>query len=239
MTKAPTRRYQNVANDILAVAAKLFDEQGYGQTSLQDIADAVDIARPSLYHYFDNKETILATLVERATVAREEIIAAVGGMDDSPQSRLRTLLRLVGEATSSNPTGLRLALDNDGALPQDVRRRSASSRRKLFELLVTTLEEGVDSGSLRPMNEREVAATVIAALAGLQYRDIGGVEMTPQRTATLLEELIVFGMSQPSDRQASSLEEGLKLLRRDLEIVERHARSRAGARTSGPTHRGP
>jgi AcrR family transcriptional regulator len=41
MAKASSRRYQNVADDILEKAARLFDEQGYGQTSLQDIAGAL------------------------------------------------------------------------------------------------------------------------------------------------------------------------------------------------------
>jgi hypothetical protein len=166
--------------------------------------------------------------VDAATLRRQEIIKTVKAMDDSPKARLRTLLRLLGEATGSDPAGLRLALDNHAALPLEVRRRSVSSRRMLFELLVATLAQGVDSGSLRPMNEQEVAAMVIAALTGLQYRDIGGVEMSPAQAAELLEELIVFGISQPADRQASNLDEALELLHEDLQIVERHARSGPG-----------
>jgi len=233
MSKASTRRSQHVADDILANAARLFDEQGYGQTALQDIADAVGIARPSLYHYFDSKEDILAALVERTTVTREEIIGTVRGMHDSPLTRLRTLIRLLGGATSSDPAGLRLTLDNQRALPPDVRRRSVRSRRALFELLVATLKEGVDSGALRPINEGEVAATIIAALTGLQYRDIGGIQMTPDRAAGLLEELVVFGISQPPDRQASNLEQALELVHHDLELVERHARSGSDGRPNG------
>lgn len=227
MAKASTRRYQGVADDILTRAAVLFDTRGYGQTSLQDIAEVVGIARPSLYHYFGSKEAILSTLVDRATARREEIIAQVEGTDDSPLSRLRMLLRQVGEATGSNPAGLRLALDNERALPEAVRRRSARSRRMLFELLVAILRDGVEAGSLRPVDEHEVAATVIAALTGLQYREIGGVAMSPQQTAGLLEELIVFGISQPKDRQASNLDEALALVHEDLQLVERHARSGA------------
>jgi AcrR family transcriptional regulator len=234
MAKASTRRYQGVADDILASAAVLFDTKGYGQTSLQDIADVVGIARPSLYHYFDSKEAILATLVDRATARREEIIAEIEGTDDSPLVRLRSLLRLVGEATGSNPAGLRLALDNERALPEAVRHRSARSRRMLFELLAAVLRDGVEAGSLRPVDEHQVAATVIAALTGLQYREIGGVAMSPQQAAGLLEELIVFGISQPSDRQASNLDEALALVQEDLLLVERHARSSAaGQRRRG------
>jgi AcrR family transcriptional regulator len=225
MTKPSTKRYQSVANDILAVAARLFDEQGYGQTSLQDVADAVGIARPSLYHYFDSKEAILARLVDRATLRREEIIDEVGSDDRAPLDRLRSLLQLVGVATAANPAGLRLALDNEGALPEDIRRRSARSRRLLFELLVAILAAGVESGVLRPIDEHELAATLIAALTGLQYQSIGGVAMSPEHAAGLLEDLIVFGLSQPADRQAASLNEALALVHRDLELVERHARS--------------
>jgi hypothetical protein len=73
------------------------------------------------------------------------------------------------------------------------------------------------------MDEHEVAATMIASLTGLQYRDIGGVAFTPKRAAELMEEVLVGGVVQPSDRQASSLEQALELIRQDLQIIERRA----------------
>ena len=93
MAKAFKGRSQHVVGDILATAAVLFDEQGYGQVSLQDIADRVGIARPSLYHYFPSKAAMLAALVERATETRETIIDAVVKMDGGPLTRLQMLLR--------------------------------------------------------------------------------------------------------------------------------------------------
>ena len=113
MSKSPSIRHQQVAEDILAKAALLFDELGYGLTSLQDIADAVGIARPSLYHYFRSKEELLSTLVERTTRSREEIADEVARMDASPQERLSTLLRRLGNATAVNPIGLRLQVNPD------------------------------------------------------------------------------------------------------------------------------
>ena len=144
-------------------------------------------------------------------------------MDGGPLTRLQMLLRSIGESISADPAGLRLTLNNQGALPPDVRRRSVRSRRLLFELLVRILAEAADSGVLRPMDEHEVAATMIASLTGLQYRDIGGVAFTPKRAAELMEEVLVAGVVQPSDRQASSLEQALELIREDLQIIERRA----------------
>ena len=153
MSKPLGRRHRHVADEILEKAAVIFDEQGYGQAALQDIADAVGIARPSLYHYFRSKEDILSALVDRTTKSREEILQVVRGEEGDALVRLRALLRMVGESVGTNAVGLRLTLNNDGSLPPDVRRRSLRSRRQLFELLVEILADGVDSGSLRPLDE--------------------------------------------------------------------------------------
>jgi AcrR family transcriptional regulator len=48
----------------IRIAAKMFDEKGYGGTSMDDIATAVGIKKPSLYHYFSSKEEILFAIHE-------------------------------------------------------------------------------------------------------------------------------------------------------------------------------
>src|SRR3954452_25233951 len=44
---------------ILRTAVQLFLERSYGRTSLNDIADKLNITKPALYHYFRNKDEIL------------------------------------------------------------------------------------------------------------------------------------------------------------------------------------
>lgn len=46
-------------DDILTVAARMFREKGYVATSLDDIAQAIGISKPGIYHYFSAKEEIL------------------------------------------------------------------------------------------------------------------------------------------------------------------------------------
>src|ERR1700729_926589 len=53
------RRHQ-----IVESAAMLFDAQGYGNTSMEDVALSVSIAKPTLYHYFRSKEEILRSIHE-------------------------------------------------------------------------------------------------------------------------------------------------------------------------------
>ena len=49
---------------ILLAASSLFAQRGYFGTSTRDIADAVQIRQPSLFHHFDAKHAIFRTLVE-------------------------------------------------------------------------------------------------------------------------------------------------------------------------------
>jgi AcrR family transcriptional regulator len=49
---------------IVEKAADLFDQAGYHATSMDDIARAVGLAKPSLYHYFDSKDQILLEVHE-------------------------------------------------------------------------------------------------------------------------------------------------------------------------------
>jgi AcrR family transcriptional regulator len=59
-----TVEWSSTRGRILLAAASLFAQRGYFGTSTRDIADAVNIRQPSLFHHFDAKHTIFRTLLE-------------------------------------------------------------------------------------------------------------------------------------------------------------------------------
>lgn len=54
-------------NEILDVAERLFGENGYDNTSTNDILNEIGIARGTLYYHFKSKEDILNAVIERMT----------------------------------------------------------------------------------------------------------------------------------------------------------------------------
>ena len=50
--------------EIVRGAGKLFAEQGFDNTSLQDVGDAVGVLKGSLYHYIESKEHLLYDVIK-------------------------------------------------------------------------------------------------------------------------------------------------------------------------------
>lgn len=73
---------------ILNVASRLFYEQGYNATGINQIIDEADIARGSLYNHFPSKKDLLSAYIEQAEnlwfTALEEYLSAI----KDPRSKL-------------------------------------------------------------------------------------------------------------------------------------------------------
>lgn len=75
--KPKQERSQQRVNQLLDMAAKLFDEVGYEATTTNMIAAQAGIAIGSLYQFFPNKVALMNALVERYLSALYESVLAI------------------------------------------------------------------------------------------------------------------------------------------------------------------
>lgn len=79
---SPPPAAADTRSQILAVAARLFGQQGYASTTLRQIADAAGIKAGSVYYHFDGKDEIAACVLDGGiaamTAAVTERLAALG-----------------------------------------------------------------------------------------------------------------------------------------------------------------
>ncbi|WP_346915446.1 TetR/AcrR family transcriptional regulator [uncultured Roseibium sp.] len=93
MVRTRSKDYENIQASILDNTAALFAERGYAATSIGDIAQACDCSKSRLYHYFENKEDILAEMLsEHIDVLLEGCHDALAKHAD-PVERFRVLVR--------------------------------------------------------------------------------------------------------------------------------------------------
>lgn len=79
--------------DILDAAAAMFCSIGYTATSTRQIADAAGLRQPSLFHYFERKDDILAELLDRTVTPALAVVEWLGTVDAEPDVVLATLMR--------------------------------------------------------------------------------------------------------------------------------------------------
>jgi AcrR family transcriptional regulator len=92
MTQAPlTAEGGQRRREVLDCAVKLFAEKGFDGTSINDIAAMTTLKKPSLYHYFPSKQSILAAVLEDAMAELWPAAFEAAEIRD-PVERIRALL---------------------------------------------------------------------------------------------------------------------------------------------------
>ena len=62
---------------ILDTASRLFFQQGYDRTTLQDIINATGLSKGAIYHHFSSKEAILVAVVDQIGEYNSTVLAQV------------------------------------------------------------------------------------------------------------------------------------------------------------------
>src|SRR5688572_25248719 len=93
--KDPQRREKRDA--VLRVAAEAFCENGVRSTSLEDIAERLNVTKPTLYYYFRNKDEILAECVRIGLEMIDGAVAEATGEGRNARDRLEAALRRYAE----------------------------------------------------------------------------------------------------------------------------------------------
>ena len=81
----PRKNAKNTRGRIISAAWKLFYEQGYADTTVEDIVFESETSKGSFYHYFDGKDALVGTLAyvfdEKYEALMDTMDPALGAME--------------------------------------------------------------------------------------------------------------------------------------------------------------
>jgi AcrR family transcriptional regulator len=140
-------------SQVVRLAAELFDDAGYHNTGVADIASAAGISKPTLYHYFASKDEILFWIHEEymdELIARQEKRAAIS---ISPSACLLELMADMLEMTETRP-GVRVFHEHLRELRPD-QQQSVREKRDYYQNQVeAVIRDGIACGELRQLDPR-------------------------------------------------------------------------------------
>lgn len=98
MARGRAASYDGQRSLILQRAAELFARSGYAATSMNQVAEACGFSKPTLYHYYRDKDTLLVSICDEHVLRLHALTAEVLALSLPPQGQLRELVtRILAE----------------------------------------------------------------------------------------------------------------------------------------------
>lgn len=193
--------------EILAAARKVFAENGFTTSTLDQIAAEAGIAKGTIYLYFSSKDEILwaairsriNAMIEKASIEMEMVATA--------REKLRAWLRVRFSELRQDEDFLRVYYSEFGQMCR-LKGLYRQEFRDLYQkgagVLMTVMEEGIRTGELRPLPTQEIAL----ALMNLS-RDMFAEQILDMYSSTVDQEQFIFdlfwsGIAAPAEGKGAA-----------------------------------
>lgn len=194
-TSADERERERAAKReaVLRTAARFFNERGYHATSLDDVAAALNVTKPTIYHYFANKDEILMECTRRGLNALASSMRATEVEGVSGAVQLEAMM-IAHAHEMMDDFGICVARTQDNLLSPESRSQFRALKREIDALIRATLRKGIADGSLDVPDVRIAAFTLGLALnaLGIWFRPDG--PMGRDETARLTVATLMGGL---------------------------------------------
>ena len=157
--------------EILRTSARLFQQQGYDGTSMNDVAAALKLSKGGLYHHFQSKEEILFELMNHAMdISEQRVITPVKAVAD-PEERLRMLIRRhIGVVLSERDREITVMLHENHPLSPSLRRRINARKKDYVHFVENLVAEVQRARSVVPRVNPRAAAFALLGMINWIYQ---------------------------------------------------------------------
>jgi len=180
--------------DILEAAAQVFRQKGFHGASMDDIAQAVNLRKASLYHHVSSKQEILLEILERALQMLLERIAPIAEQNIPADKKLRAMIREYMLILIENIDLATVLLFEHRALERRQHARHIPNRDKFESLWKDVIAEGVSKKLFKCDNPALATRALLGQLNWTitWYRD--GGDLTIEQIADQYSNLLLNGL---------------------------------------------
>ncbi len=184
---------------ILSAAIALFYEQGYAQTTLDQIAKALGVTKPFIYQYYDSKNALLVEICSRAIRSANDTLSRTMTQKGTAAEKLETIIRDFTQTVLENQANAVIYSREEKELAPADRETIKALRRTFDHRLVDLLEEGVRRGEF-VIEDLRLTSKVIGSIVGwspVWFRAGGRLskEDAAEKVSSLV--LVMVGARQP------------------------------------------
>ena len=151
--KAPLRQVRE--RELIAATRRLFDERGFRNAPVEEIANSVGIARGLIYRQFSSKDELFVLTVTDYLAELTELLKTAVGSTEEPAGQLERVAEAYAGFCLRYPAFLDCSLalmhqparELQGTVSESVWLRLGQSMAECISQLTGVLQRGVDNGA--------------------------------------------------------------------------------------------
>jgi AcrR family transcriptional regulator len=193
VTDRPRAKRDLKRAEILKSAAVAFHRRGYHGASVEQIANALQMTKGSLYYYFKNKEEILFFCHDYSLDILLDLLAEVEKDHAPPDAKLRRLIVAFVHMIIDELHGTALTLDPQ-ALSPPLLQKIIAKRDQFDHGVRRILQEGIDRGLFAPGDPKLLGFAILGAINWITrwFDPKGGA--TSQQIGASFADYLVAGL---------------------------------------------
>lgn len=167
---------------------KMIHEKGYKATTMRDLADRMGFEVSNIYNFIDSKEALLETYLFQISEDFHSGIDHILESSYSPAEKLKALISLNINLTSTKPYQVGL-LVNEWRNLQEPKLSKFVNRRSEYEGKVREIiQDGMDDGSFRPFDIDIITHSILSSVRWIYYwytdhsEEVNPIELEKQLT---------------------------------------------------------
>ena len=201
---------------VIKAAGQAFSKRGYHNTSLEEVAKALQVSKGTLYNYVEDKQAILFECHEMALDIGERAFDFSKEHPGTGAEVLEATLCRYIELLTEELGACAVLMEVDALRPDD--RERIAKRRNLFERsFVKIIQKGIKDGSMKSVDPKLAVFTFMGAINWMPRWFSPDGRLSGAEVARQMTDLLLTGLVSPREPG--------------------HRKTALSARTSGTPHR--
>ncbi|QRX83715.1 TetR/AcrR family transcriptional regulator [Glaciimonas sp. PAMC28666] len=176
---------------IIAVAAEMFYDNGFNNTTLEAVAEKMSVTKPFIYSHFKSKNDLLAEICSLGIRASLDVLNQVVASDGSNTEKVRALVRDFMLAVLENQEHIAIYTREQKHLSKEDSDAIENMRREFDLKLCKLLTDGVTAGEFK-VDDIKMASLAVGGIVSWSYawyRPHG--RLTGPETAERMADLVL------------------------------------------------
>ncbi len=186
---------------LLKVALNVFNQKGYAETRLVDVAKEANVTRGAIYWHFENKYNLYYTLIKEYTPDVEKQFRNILYSKEPPLERLCQCIKHFCENLEMDEEfqALIKMIFINKSLPGEsgeIKKVISERQKSIMRLMSMVISEGIVCGEIRRGVDPDSSAMLLSCcITGIaEFWLSGTIEFSPKENANILIENFLKGI---------------------------------------------